>query len=94
VDGVVDAIALKPNQFTMMDYNFPLFMGLAIQMYESTLVSDNSPFDHPQLFYPDGHPGNQNSVTNDGTGQATDSLDEIPAVGSNGRTTPEPNFLE
>lgn len=44
-DGVVDAIDLKPNQFTMMDYNFPLFMGLAIQMYESTLVSDNSPFD-------------------------------------------------
>jgi hypothetical protein len=28
-----------------MDYNFPLFMGLAIQMYESTLVSDNSPYD-------------------------------------------------
>jgi hypothetical protein len=55
---------------------------------------ERAPFDHPQLFYPDGHPGNQNSVTNDGTGQATDSLDEIPAVGRNGRSTPELNFLE
>ncbi len=28
-----------------MEYNFSMFWGLAIQMYESTLVSDNSRFD-------------------------------------------------
>lgn len=28
-----------------MEYNFSLFFGLAVQAYESTLVSDNSPFD-------------------------------------------------
>ncbi|NMG07920.1 cytochrome c peroxidase [Brasilonema sp. UFV-L1] len=58
-----------------------------------------APFDHPQLFVPNGHPGNQNSVTidsnvktNDGITQATDSLLEIPAVGQNGGN-PLPNFL-
>ncbi len=37
----------NPNakQFNHMSWNFALFFGLAIQMYESTLVSDDSPFD-------------------------------------------------
>lgn len=58
-----------------------------------------APFDHPQLFIPNGHPEDQNSVTidpnvktNDGTTQATDALLEIPAVGRNGGN-PLPNFL-
>jgi hypothetical protein len=55
---------------------------------------EQAPFDHPQLFIPNGHPGDQNSVTNDGKGQATDDLLEIPAVGRNGRNTPAANFLE
>ncbi|HET6203224.1 MAG TPA: cytochrome c peroxidase [Planctomycetota bacterium] len=33
------------NGTTQMEVNFPLFFGLAVQMYESTLVSDQSPFD-------------------------------------------------
>ncbi|MBD2771865.1 cytochrome-c peroxidase [Iningainema tapete] len=53
---------------------------------------EKAPFDHPQLFVPNGHPGNQNSVTNDGKGQATDQLLEIPAVGRNGGSG-TPNFL-
>ena len=44
-DGIVNAEQLTSTQFTLMDYNFSLFMGLAIQMYESTLISNNSPFD-------------------------------------------------
>jgi len=54
--------------------------------------NQSAPFDHPQLFIPNGHPGDQNSVTDDGTGQATDALLEIPAVGRNGGS-PLPNFL-
>jgi len=42
--------------YTQMEKNFSLFWGLAIQMYESTLVSDNSPFDQ---FMP-GPTGNGN----------------------------------
>ena len=31
--------------YTLMEYNFSLFFGLAVQLYESTLVSDDTPFD-------------------------------------------------
>lgn len=53
----------------------------------------SAPFDHPELFIPNGHPGDQNAVTNDGTGQATDALLRIPAVGRNGDNG-TPNFLQ
>lgn len=58
-----------------------------------------APFDHPQLFVPNGHPGDDNAVvvnynlpTTDATKQAADSLLEIPAVGRNGGS-PLENFL-
>lgn len=41
------------DQYTAAEYNFALFWGLAIQAYESTLISDDSPFDR---FY-DGQTG-------------------------------------
>jgi cytochrome c peroxidase len=53
---------------------------------------DKAPFDHPQLFVPNGHPGGPTYVTNDGTGKATDDLLEIPPVGKNGGSG-TPNFL-
>jgi cytochrome c peroxidase len=52
-----------------------------------------APFDHPQLFIPNGQQGDTKSVTNDGTGKAVDLLLELPATGrSGGRAFP--NFLE
>jgi hypothetical protein len=54
---------------------------------------ERAPFDHPQLFITNGHPGDQNAVTDDGSGQATTTLIELPAVGASGTTTPRPNFL-
>lgn len=33
------------GEFTQAEYNFSLFWGLALQAYQSTLVSDDSPFD-------------------------------------------------
>jgi cytochrome c peroxidase len=54
---------------------------------------ERAPFDHPQLFITNGHPGDQNAVTDDGRGQATTKLVELPAVGRNGLSTPQPNFL-
>jgi len=35
----------KPNQYGQSSWNFSLFFGLALQMYQSTLVSDDTPFD-------------------------------------------------
>jgi cytochrome c peroxidase len=33
------------DEYSQMEYNFSMFWGMAIQMYEATLVSDNSRFD-------------------------------------------------
>jgi cytochrome c peroxidase len=43
--------------YTQMQTNFSLFFGLAVQAYEATLVSDNTPFDH---FMGAPHPVRQN----------------------------------
>ena len=41
-----------PNEYSLMQYNFSLFFGLAIQVYETTLVADNSSYDQ----FMDGNP--------------------------------------
>lgn len=33
------------SAYTQMEANFPFFLGLALQMYESTLISDKAPYD-------------------------------------------------
>ncbi|MBI2832702.1 MAG: hypothetical protein HYX79_10650 [Chloroflexi bacterium] len=48
-----------------------------------------APFDHPQLFVPNGHQGDSNSITQftqvNGVNVANDDMLEIPAVGREGR---------
>ncbi len=34
-----------PNDFSQMEYNFSLFAGLAVQLYEATLIADDTPYD-------------------------------------------------
>ena len=53
-----------------------------------------APFDHPQLFVPNGHPGASSwTIDADGDGLADDLMIEIPAVGAAGGT-PLPGFLQ
>jgi cytochrome c peroxidase len=66
----------------------------AIVAFLNTLTDDRvvhrkAPFDHPQLFVPNGHSG----VDADGDGLADDIMVEIDAVGANGGA-PIPGFLE
>lgn len=42
---VNDGQPSTPSEFNQLAYNFGLFFGLAIQAYESTLVSDDTPVD-------------------------------------------------
>jgi cytochrome c peroxidase len=35
----------QTGEYTLIEYNFSLFFGLAVQAYEATLVSDDTPFD-------------------------------------------------
>ena len=56
-----------------------------------------APFDHPQLFIPNGHQGHDFSVTaveDSNWPIATDQLKEIPAVGKYGLSKASSNFLE
>jgi hypothetical protein len=53
-----------------------------------------APFDHPQIFVPNGHPGGPRSTTDDNKdGLADDIMIEIPAVGAAGGPA-LPGFLE
>jgi cytochrome c peroxidase len=38
-------VSLGDRSYTQIEANFPLFFGLAIQMYEATLLSDQTPLD-------------------------------------------------
>ena len=67
-------------------------VAFLVSLTDDRVRYQRAPFDHPQLFITNGHPGDQNAVTNDGTGQATTTTLELAAVGRNG-TTPQPNFL-
>jgi len=51
---LVDGPGREPGArvVTVMEYNFALFFGLAIMMYESTLVSDDSPWDRFRREHP------------------------------------------
>jgi cytochrome c peroxidase len=53
-----------------------------------------APFDHPQLFVPNGHPGDSTvTLDSNGDGLADDLMIEIPAVGAAGGPA-LPGFLE
>ena len=53
-----------------------------------------APFDHPQIFVPNGHPGGSRSTKDaNKDGLADDIMIEIPAVGAEGGP-PLPGFLE
>jgi len=43
---------LLDNEYTMLEYNFALYFGLSVQLYEMTLISDDAPIDR----YFDGDP--------------------------------------
>jgi len=36
---------LRDNEYTMLEYNFALYFGLSVQLYEMTLISDDAPVD-------------------------------------------------
>lgn len=43
-----------------------------------------APFDHPQLAVTNGHPGDSNATSGDGSGRAEDNMLVVPAVGRGG----------
>ncbi len=70
----------------------------AIVAFLDTLTDERvlfrrAPFDHPQIFVPNGHPGGSRSTVDaNGDGLADDLMVDIPAVGAAGGS-PLPGFL-
>jgi cytochrome c peroxidase len=61
---------------------------------DERVLYGRAPFDHPQIFVPNGHPGDSSlTMDADGDGLADDLMVEIPAVGAAGGAPP-PGFLE
>jgi len=54
---------LAANEYWQIQWNFSLFFGLAVQAYEATLVSDDTPFDRFQGAPSKGIQGNPNALT-------------------------------
>jgi hypothetical protein len=66
---------------------------LTTALTDHRVVRQSAPFDHPQLFVPNGHEMRGGAPVVDSDGTAKDVLLEIPAVGRNGGALPS-GFLE
>ena len=58
-------------------------VALLLSMTDDRVKFRKAPFDHPELFVPNGHIGDESSVINF-FGTALDQFERIPAVGKNG----------
>jgi cytochrome c peroxidase len=86
LDGDIHSLGLTEEEKTSL-------VAFLVSLTDERVRYERAPFDHPQLFVTNGHPGDRNIVTNDGSGQATTTMLELPAVGRNGTSVPQPNFL-
>jgi len=94
-DGRFDGVANRgPLLGLTAENQADLVAFLRCGLTDDRVNHEQAPFDHPQLFIPNGHPGDQFMVTLSDNGNATDELMEIPAVGRNGVSAPisEQNF--
>ena len=74
--------AVPANQFTLMQWNFSLFWGLAVQAYEATLVSDDTPFDRFQGAPSKGIKRDPNALTASERHGLSMFLDSDPNLGA------------
>src|SRR6266550_2841095 len=84
-----DFLGLAIPEIAAIQNPLPVISPADVVAFLKTLTDDrvrfeSAPFDHPQLFIPNGHPGDAAHVTDDGTGTATDTLVELPASGAAG----------
>ena len=68
-------------------------VAFLMSLTDERVRSRCAPFDHPELFIPNGHFGNESTVYNDGEGRARDQMLRLPPTGRDGGE-PFPKFLE
>src|SRR5262245_46690737 len=59
---------LGANDYALIQYNFSLFFGISVQLYESTLVSDDTPWDRFRRAHPNQTDAALNPWTNENPG--------------------------
>jgi cytochrome c peroxidase len=88
-DKTVDVDGIPPLMFPEFDLVARAFVESLVEFLANGLTDERvafeqGPFDHPQLFIPNGSPENH---------PKRDLMIEIPAVGTEGRATELPTFL-
>lgn len=83
-----DFVDLEIGKLNLTDHEIDAVVEFLKTLTDPRLLAQQAPFDHPQLFVPNGH---SQQVAADGTAQ--DIMIEIPAVGRNGGPSPN-GFLE
>lgn len=79
---------------TLTEQEIDALVAFLEALTDERVLYRRAPFDHPQLFVPNGHPGSWTYVIDtNGDGLADDLMVEIPAVGAAG-SAPLPGFLE
>jgi cytochrome c peroxidase len=79
---------------SLMPEEIDAIVAFLESLTDERVLYRRAPFDHPQLFVPNGHPGNWSAVTDaNGDGLADDRMVVIPAVGAEGGPA-LPGFLE
>ncbi|MFQ5510085.1 MAG: cytochrome-c peroxidase, partial [Leptospirillia bacterium] len=69
----------------MTDQDITDVVSFLLTLTDERVRNQSAPFDHPQLFVSNGHPGDDAAtVDSDGDGIADDNMVEIPAVGAAG----------
>ena len=68
-------------------------LAFLLSLTDQRVKFEKAPFDHPQLFVPNGHIGNENNVVNL-FGNALDAFKEIAATGAGGTTSPQNTFAD
>src|SRR6185369_3082181 len=63
-DGECEDGTCAENEFSLIQYNFSLFFGIAVQLYEATLVSDDTPWDRFRREHPAANDPALNPWTN------------------------------
>ena len=66
------------REYTLIQYNFALFFGLAVQMYEATLVSDDTPWDR----FRREHPAPTDPALNPWTNTNPDHISRLALFGA------------
>jgi cytochrome c peroxidase len=79
-EGIGEILFLQESPDRMAD-----LVAFLKSLTDERVRQEMAPFDHPQLFVPNGHPGDNGSLTCIDAGNACDSLVPIPAVGAGGR---------